>query len=193
MNQGNPFRFAYSSNIFIVSLDLMVSMLVLGTLKYSRIFLSSSSFRDHVPVMKLICSTIHPESCIVLLNVDRKDWTLFVFLTTCDTVLLIWPLLRVGWWRRTYAWIPSNRSPPLWFSWAFWVQWRPVSCSKVDPVESVQVEPLPFFVLLPPGLEDVSSLFLLPCSKVFVPCSDQRPLEILDPILSTLYETIFLH
>ena len=64
--------FAYSSNIFIASLDLMVSMLVLGTLKNSRFFLRSSSFMDRAPVMKLICSTNHPRRCIVLLSDDLR-------------------------------------------------------------------------------------------------------------------------
>ncbi len=63
------------------------------------------------------------------------------------------------WTDRVCAWIPTNRSLPLWFSWAFWIQCRPVSCSRVDPVRSVHVNPLSFFVFLPPGLEDVSSLF----------------------------------
>ena len=45
-----PFSiFGYSSNICIDSLDLMDSKVTLGTLKYSRFFLSSSSFRDHTP------------------------------------------------------------------------------------------------------------------------------------------------
>ena len=45
-----PFSiFAYSSNIFMTILDRMGSTLVEDTLKYSRFFLNSSSFRDRVP------------------------------------------------------------------------------------------------------------------------------------------------
>ena len=69
-----PFSiFAYSSNIFITSIDLMVSMLSLGTLKYSRFFLIYSSFMDRDPSTKLTCSTIHPCRCIVLAITDLRD------------------------------------------------------------------------------------------------------------------------
>ena len=69
-----PFSiFAYSSNIFIASLDLMGSMLALGTLKNSRFFLSSSSLRDLPPAMTLICSTIHPGRYIVLLSANLRE------------------------------------------------------------------------------------------------------------------------
>jgi hypothetical protein len=46
-----PFRiFAYSSNIVIANLVRIESILVEGTLEYSRFSLNSVSFRDHVPV-----------------------------------------------------------------------------------------------------------------------------------------------
>ena len=50
--------FAYSSNIFITNLDLMGSILALGTLRNTRFVFSSSSFCDRAPAMKLTCSTI---------------------------------------------------------------------------------------------------------------------------------------
>ena len=53
--------------------NLMDSMLAFGILNNSRFFFSSSSFRNRAPAMKLICSTIHPGRCIVLLSADLKD------------------------------------------------------------------------------------------------------------------------
>ena len=65
--------FAYSSYIFRASLHMMDFMLSLGTWKYSRFFLSSSSFRDHTPVMILTSSTLHPWCYIVFPNADLRD------------------------------------------------------------------------------------------------------------------------
>ena len=108
--------FPYSSNIFITSLDLMDSILVMGTLKYSRFPLSFSLFFR------------------------------FTFRPT---------YVMVGdWWRRTCVWIPTNSSLPLWFSRIFWIQFRLLSCSRVDPVWS-------FFTRLLTGLEDDSSLWVV--------------------------------
>ena len=96
--------FAYSSNIFISDLDLIDSILTMGTVKNSRFFCTSFSFSDCTPVMKLTCSTVHPGSWFVLLSTDLKD-------TYCSsTTHLAFKVLHIGWWRPTCVWIPSNRS-----------------------------------------------------------------------------------
>ena len=145
-----PFSiFAYSSNIFIASLDLMDSMLTLGTLKYSRFSLSSSSCRDRAPAMnfpELICSTIHPGVALSYLSLIGK----------IDTVLLIrvWPLLRNTYWLVTSD-IRLNSikqiTPALVFMDLLNAMPSGLFCSKVDPVRSVHVEPLSFFAFLPRG------------------------------------------
>jgi hypothetical protein len=69
-----PFSiFAYSSNIVISSLVRINSMLAEGTLKYSRFSLSSASFRDRAPAMKLRWCTTQPDRCKVLPSVDHRD------------------------------------------------------------------------------------------------------------------------
>ena len=69
-----PFRtFAYSSKIVIDSLVLIGSMLAEGTWKYSRFSLSSASFRDRAPAIKLRWCTTQPDRCNVLLSAVRKD------------------------------------------------------------------------------------------------------------------------
>ena len=69
-----PFRtFAYSSKIIIASLVLIGSMLPEGTWKYSRFSLSSASFRDRAPAIKLRWCTIQPECCMALPSADRRD------------------------------------------------------------------------------------------------------------------------
>ncbi len=47
------------------------------------------------------------------------------------------------------------------------------------------------FVFLQTGLGDVSIPYLLLCSRVFVLYIDRKPLEIPEPVLSTLYGSIF--
>ena len=69
-----PFSiFAYSSNIVIASLVRINSMLAEGTLKYSRFSLSSASFRDRAPAMKLRWCTTQPDRCMALPSADRRD------------------------------------------------------------------------------------------------------------------------
>jgi hypothetical protein len=65
--------FVYSSNIFMVSLDPMDSLLASGTWKISRFFRRSSSLRERDPVMKLIWSTRQPCRCIVSPRALRRD------------------------------------------------------------------------------------------------------------------------
>ena len=57
------------------------------------------------------------------------------------------------------------------------------SSRQIDHELSVHVESPSVYVFLPPGLKDVSILYLLLCSRSFVPHIDQRPLGIPDPIL----------
>jgi hypothetical protein len=69
-----PFSiFVYSSNNVIANLVRSESMLVEGTLKYSRFALSSSSFRDRAPTTKLCWCTTQPECCMTLPSADRRD------------------------------------------------------------------------------------------------------------------------
>ncbi len=69
-----PFSiFAYSSNIVIASLVRVNSMLTEGTLKYSRFSLSSVSFRDHAPTMKLRWCTTQPDRCMALPSAECRD------------------------------------------------------------------------------------------------------------------------
>jgi hypothetical protein len=69
-----PFSiFAYLSNIVIVSLVRIESILEEGTLKYSRFSLSSSSFRDHTTEMKMCWCTTQPDRCMVLPSADHRD------------------------------------------------------------------------------------------------------------------------
>ena len=69
-----PFSiFAYSSTIVIASLVRIESMLAEGTLKYSRFSLSSVSFRDRAPSMKLRWCTTQPNRCTVLPSADHRD------------------------------------------------------------------------------------------------------------------------
>ena len=54
----------------------MGSTLAEETLKYSRFFLRSSSFKDHTPVIKVTCSTIQPWCCVVLVSADFERFVL---------------------------------------------------------------------------------------------------------------------
>ena len=65
--------FAYSSNIFMASLDPMTSMFASGTWKNSMFFRRSSSLRERDPSMKLIGSTHQPWLCIVSPRALRRD------------------------------------------------------------------------------------------------------------------------
>ncbi len=69
--------FVYSSNNVIASLVRINSTLVGGTLKYSRFSLSSSSFRDRAPAMKLRWCTTQPDRCMTLPSADRRKHSRF--------------------------------------------------------------------------------------------------------------------
>ena len=161
----------------------MGSMLALGTLKNSSFFFSSSSFSDRAARMKLTCSTIHPGRCIVLLSADLKD-------AYCSSA----KHLAVGDVRHALEFHQADHA-----RFGFRGQFKCNAVRSFIPyffipvLRSFRVELLPFFSFLPLGSDDASSPFLLPCSTVFAPRNDQRPLEILQSALSTVNESIVLH
>ncbi len=71
-----------SAQIPFSSLVRINSMLTEGTLKYSRFSLSSASFRDRAPEMKLRWCTTQPDRCMVLPSADHRD-------SYCDIVTLL--------------------------------------------------------------------------------------------------------
>ena len=159
-------------------------MLALGTLKNSRFFLNSSSFSDRARVMKLTCSTIHPGRCIVLLNTDLKDeycssTTQFLTHLTLTTYRLVTSDMTLNSIKQitpdlVFVGILNEMSSGLLF--------HSLSCA----IFSCGTPCLLFFSST--GVRG----FRFSC-RVFAPFNDQRPLEILESTLSTLYEIIFLH